>query len=109
MKILQNKKIFFYIKNEIYNKKIKKMNYITLFLALIFTHDIFSAEQKKEPIKNKIPNETKPAEPPKINPAATKAKTAIAQLKKEVNAKKEGFINIQDPFIPTPLPQIKSI
>ena len=42
-------------------------------------------------------------------PAVTKAKLAVAKMKEEIARKKEGFINIQDPFQSEILPPICSL
>ncbi len=42
----------------------------------------------------------------KSTPPLSNAKIAVAKIKQDAIKKKEGFINIQDPFEPTPLPKI---
>lgn len=90
------------------------MKYFFLLLFLTFGFNFQAAPQnntKKTTPPSKTGTNSKPSspQPKKSTPPLSNAKIAVAKIKQDAIKKKEGFINIQDPFEPTPLPKICSI
>lgn len=87
------------------------MKYFFLLLALTFKFNFQSTLQnntKKISSPPKLGANSQPTTPlpKKPTPPVSNAKIAVAKIKQDAIKKKEGFINIQDPFEPTPLPKI---
>ncbi len=87
------------------------MKYFFLLLALTFNFNFQSTLQnntKKTTPPPKPGANSKPTtpQPKKPTPPISNAKLAVAKIKQDAIKKKEGFINIQDPFELTPLPKI---
>lgn len=83
-------------------------HFIFLLLPLLCLHSkILSENRIKKPTISPIIKKQQPPIPAKkITPLLTTAKGAIQKMKEEAAKKKEGFINIQDRFIPAELPKI---
>lgn len=87
------------------------MKYFFLLLALTFNFNFQSTLQNNtkkisSPLKLGANSQPTTSLPKKPTPPVSNAKLAVAKIKQDAIKKKEGFINIQDPFEPTPLPKI---
>lgn len=86
------------------------MKYVFLLLFLTFGFNVQAAPQNNKkkttpPPKTALNSKQSTPQPKKPTPPVSNAKLAVAKIKQDA-IKKEGFINIQDPFEPTPLPKI---